>query len=406
MHPSNKTDQALTPEAFEVIRKRTLDLVASLSAEDCCAQSMPDASPIKWHLAHTTWFFETFILEPFKKDFKSFDPTFKALFNSYYNAIGLQFPRSQRGLLTRPSLKDILEYRKAIDHDLMALRDQMLGDSPIQSLITLGLHHEQQHQELMLTDIKHLLSMNPQEPVYDPSWEASHLSPATALKWIFIEEGLKTIGYDGEGFSFDNERPCHRVFVEGFELASRLVNQGEYLAFILDGGYQRPEYWLSEGWQWRQLLRMNQPLYWQEEKGVWSRFSLRGRQPLALSEPILHLSYYEADAYARWKGARLPTEAEWEVAMKSAKTHEFEEMTARAWQWTQSSYMPYPGFTLDPSAVGEYNAKFMVNQYVLRGSSLATPKGHSRPTYRNFFPAHTCWQFTGIRLARAIIPLK
>jgi ergothioneine biosynthesis protein EgtB len=406
MHPSNQTDAAIAPDTFEVIRKRTLDLIASLSVEDCCAQSMPDASPIKWHLAHTTWFFETFILEPFKKDFKPFDPSFKVLFNSYYNTIGLQFSRSQRGLITRPSLADILDYRRAIDQELIRLRDQRQGDNDIESLITLGLHHEQQHQELMLTDIKHLLSINPQQPAYDPSWEESNAPSAAAAKWIAFEGGLETIGADGDGFSFDNERPSHRVFVEAFEMASRLVNQGEYLAFILDGGYERPEYWLSEGWQWRQQSAMNQPLYWREENGTWSRFSLCGRQPLALSAPILHLSYYEADAYARWKEARLPTEAEWEVAIRSAKTPELQEMSAIAWQWTQSSYMPYPGFKVHPSAVGEYNAKFMVNQYVLRGGSLATPKGHSRPTYRNFFPAYTCWQFTGIRLARSLSHFK
>jgi ergothioneine biosynthesis protein EgtB len=396
---------------YESVRQRSLRLAEPLSPEDCCAQSMPDASPIKWHLAHTTWFFETFVLEPHEPGFAPFDPAFRYLFNSYYNGIGARHPRPQRGLLTRPSLDEVRAWRHDVDRRVARLLAAQ-EDGHLAALVTLGLHHEQQHQELMLTDLKHLLSHNPLHPAYldEPLPPAA---PAAPLAWRRFDGGLAGIGHDGDGFCFDNELPRHRVFVQPFELATRLVTNGEYARFIGQGGYRDPALWLSDGWDRVMAGELAHPLYWQPDgQGGWQEFTLHGLAPLDPARPVTHVSMYEADAYARWCGARLPTEAEWELAAAGAAVEHgalhpagaagsgLAQLFGACWQWTSSSYAPYPGFAPAAGAIGEYNGKFMINQYVLRGSSCATPPGHARASYRNFFPAGARWQFTGIRLAR------
>jgi ergothioneine biosynthesis protein EgtB len=381
-------------ERFRAVRDESVARAASLSDEDCMAQSMPDASPVKWHLAHTTWFFETFILERFEPGFQPFHAAFRMLYNSYYNGIGEKFSRPQRGLVTRPSRAEVMEYRRDVDARMGKLLAQPVPQE-VPVLVELGLHHEQQHQELMLTDILHLLSINPLYPAYDPAFPAPELPGK--LAWEVFDGGVVELGQNGEAFCFDNETPRHRQFLEPFALASRLVTNAEFLAFVQDGGYREPAHWLSEGWDFVRNEGVAHPFYWREQNGQWQEFSLHGLKPLAPDAPVLHLSYFEASAYAQWAGARLPTEAEWEHAATTAK---LDQMFGTAWQWTSSAYAPYPGFKPAAGAIGEYNGKFMVNQYVLRGASLATPAGHSRATYRNFFPTSARWQFTGIRLAR------
>jgi ergothioneine biosynthesis protein EgtB len=397
---------------FQAVRQASLRLAAPLSNEDCCAQSMPDASPAKWHLAHTTWFFETFILEAREEGFAPFHPAFRVLFNSYYNGVGAKHPRAQRGLLTRPSLDEVKAYRANVDARMLRLFEARPDDAALAQLVTLGLQHEQQHQELMLTDVKHLLFHNPIAPSYD----GEALAPGSApppLAFLEFDGGLVEIGHDGRGFCFDNELPRHRSYVAPFTLASRLVTNGEYAAFIEAGGYRDPALWLAEGWDKVASGELAAPLYWRRQPdGGWIEFTLHGEHALDLARPVTHVSLYEADAYARWCGARLPTEDEWEFAARLAgieagRLHPgaaagdgLAQMFGACWQWTSSSYAPYPGYTPAAGAIGEYNGKFMVNQYVLRGSSCATPGGHARASYRNFFPAWARWQFTGIRLAR------
>jgi ergothioneine biosynthesis protein EgtB len=422
---------------FAAIRRYSTELAGLLSPEDCAAQSMPDASPVKWHLAHTTWFFEVFVLERFEPDFAPFHQAFRVLFNSYYNGIGEKHARPQRGLITRPSLQEVLAYRRNVDDRIAALLTSGVSspvceqtktlalvtkhagrgqagarpgvEDDIAALVELGLQHEQQHQELIVTDAKHLLSLNPLMPAYGvdlPSAEgaavqhgtegaaAEHpVEVAAADHWVEFAGGITEIGASGEHFCFDNEMPRHRQFLEPYALSSRLVTNAQYAAFIADGGYENPGLWLSEGWDWVRDNHITQPLYWHGDR----EFTLQGLQPRVPSAPALHLSFYEAAAYASHAGARLPTEAEWEHA---AGHPELSQMFGAAWQWTSSSYAPYPGFKAAAGAIGEYNGKFMVNQYVLRGSSPVTPPEHSRTTYRNFFPAAARWQFTGIRLAR------
>jgi ergothioneine biosynthesis protein EgtB len=395
---------------YDAVRQRSLRLAEPLSNEDCCAQSMPDASPVKWHLAHTTWFFETFILEARERNFAPFHPAFRVLFNSYYNGIGAKHPRPQRGLLTRPALPEVLAYRADVDRRMAALLAREC-DAALDALVELGLQHEQQHQELILTDVKHLLAQNPMYPAYCA--QPLPASPAARPpEWLRFDGGMASIGHPGDGFCFDNELPRHRTCVVPFELASTLVTNGEYREFIDDGGYRDPSLWLSEGWDRVCAGELARPLYWVPGDDGWMEFTLHGLQRLDAARPVTHVSLYEADAYARWRGARLPTEAEWEVAAQgaavttgalhpaaSAETG-LAQLFGACWQWTTSSYGPYPGFAPAPGAIGEYNGKFMVNQYVLRGSSCATPPGHARASYRNFFPAGARWQFTGIRLAR------
>ncbi|WP_317205342.1 ergothioneine biosynthesis protein EgtB [Janthinobacterium sp.] len=387
------------------VRKRSLMLAEPLTDEDCGAQSMPDASPVKWHLAHTTWFFETFILERLEADFQPFHPAFRVLFNSYYNGVGAKHPRAQRGLLTRPGMAQVRAYRAAVD----ARMGRLLAGAPdggpdgdpdgaLAALLELGLQHEQQHQELMLTDVKHLLAQNALLPAYSAASLADGAAPG-AQAWLRFDGGLVDVGHAGAGFCFDNELPRHRQFLAPFELSSRLVTNGEYLDFIAAGGYAEPALWLAEGWDWLRAQQLSCPLYWEcDGAGRWHEFTLQGRRPLALAQPATHLSLFEADAYAHWAGARLPTEAEWELAARADAAPA--QMFGHCWQWTSSSYAAYPGFRPAPGALGEYNGKFMLNQYVLRGSSCATPPGHARPSYRNFFPAGARWQFSGIRLAR------
>ena len=391
-------DPELLRRRFGHVRRRSLVLAEPLSDEDCTAQSMPDASPVKWHLAHTTWFFETFILERFEAGFRPFHPAFRVLFNSYYNGIGAKHPRAQRGLLTRPGMAAVRAYRLDVDARMLRLLDSRAGDASLAELVTLGLEHEQQHQELILTDVKHLLAQSPLYPAYAEA-PLAPAAPAPALSWHAFEGGLAGIGYPGDGFCFDNELPRHRQYLAPFELASRLVSNGEYLAFIEAGGYRDASLWLSEGWDQVCAGKLEHPLYWlHENDSRWREFTLHGAHALDPSLPATHVSLYEADAYARWAGARLPTEAEWEFAAPRADGPA--QMYGHCWQWTSSSYAPYPGYAPQPGALGEYNGKFMINQYVLRGSSCATAEGHARASYRNFFPAGARWQFSGIRLAR------
>jgi ergothioneine biosynthesis protein EgtB len=412
---------------FAAIRHATVALVAPLSAEDCQVQSMPDASPVKWHLAHITWFFETFVLEPAESGFKPFDPAFRVLFNSYYQGVGQMHPRAQRGLITRPTLAEVMQYRTAVDERMQRLLESRGGDEGLTSVVLLGLHHEQQHQELLLTDIKHALSFNPTHAAYARRWPMASVRDQP-LRWFGHDGGLIEHGFDAalDGpFCFDNETPRHGVYAAPFELASRPVSNGEYLAFIADGGYQRPELWLSMGWDWvGQAGGRRAPLYWHERGGQWTSHTLQGHVEIDPRTPACHLSYFEADAYARWAGARLPTEVEWEHAARQlrrtvrpnfADRGAFHPLPAEAdpageptqmfgdvWEWTQSSYSAYPGYRPLAGAVGEYNGKFMSNQYVLRGGSCATPAGHVRASYRNFFPTDAQWQFSGLRLARDV----
>ena len=402
-----------TPD-FGAVRARTLALAAPLSAEDCCVQSMPDASPAKWHLGHTAWFFETFVLETCEPHYRPFDDAFRVLFNSYYNAVGARHPRPQRGLLTRPGLARVLDYRADVDRRMQAVLASGQADA-LADVVALGLQHEQQHQELLLTDIKHLLSCNPLAPAYAAT--PLPTAPAAPLTWQGWAAGLVDIGHTGNGFCYDNELPRHRVYLPAYALASRLVTNGEYAAFVAAGGYADPALWLSEGWDWRMAQGRENPLYWRSGTDGWQEFTLGGLCALDAAAPVVHVSLYEADAYARWSGARLPTEAEWEHAAAqlpvqghfadadrlhpaSSAAPGLAQMFGDAWEWTSSSYGAYPGFRTGPGAIGEYNGKFMVNQYVLRGARAATPAGHVRASYRNFFPAAVQWQFSGIRLAR------
>lgn len=381
---------------FNSVRAASVQLAAPLSDEDCTVQSMPEASPVKWHLAHTSWFFETFVLETFEPDFAPFDPAFRVLFNSYYNEVGEKHPRPQRGMLTRPGRDRVMAYRENIDARMRALLAHPVPAACME-LCELGLQHEQQHQELILTDVLHLLAQNPLYPAYD----STRAEPAAADSgWAEFNAGLTQLGHDGDGFCFDNELPRHRVFLEPYALAAGLVTNGAFLRFVEDGGYRNPALWLSEGWDFIRAHDITHPLYWRQLNGAWHGFGLAGLRRLLPGAPVLHISYFEAAAFALWAGARLPTEAEWEHAAREKP--ELPQLFGTAWQWTSSAYAPYPGFRAAAGAVGEYNGKFMVNQYVLRGSSLATPEGHARLSYRNFFPTNARWQFSGLRLAKDI----
>ena len=402
---------------YRAVRATSERLRAPLSAEDCQAQSMPDASPVKWHLAHTTWFFETFVLEPGRAGYQPFAPAYRVLFNSYYQQVGDQHPRPQRGLLTRPSLDEVLDYRAHVDRQLL---DWLTGDGAtaegLASVVEVGLHHEQQHQELLLTDAKHLLGGNPLAPAYATT--APPASVERPFTWRRYDGGVREIGAGATGFAFDNERPRHAALLQPYALASRLTTSGEYLAFIDDGGYRRPELWLSDGWAAVQSRGWQAPLYWDRRDGEWCEFTLSGRRRLDRHAPVCHVSLYEADAFATWAGARLPTEFEWEVAaaerpptgnlLDSGHLHpigaagggEPSQLFGDVWEWTRSAYDPYPGFRPLAGTLGEYNGKFMCNQLVLRGGSCATPADHIRASYRNFFPPDARWQFSGIRLAR------
>jgi ergothioneine biosynthesis protein EgtB len=378
---------------YASVRAESLARTAHLTAEDMAAQSMPDASPVKWHLAHTSWFFETFLLEPYESGFVPFCADFRELFNSYYNGVGAQFSRPHRGFLTRPDLQTVLAYRRNVDARMQVLIQA--GPLP-PALVELGLQHEQQHQELMRTDLLHLFSFNPAYPACLPI--APPAAAAAPEGWVAFPATLTQLGHAGPEFCFDNEAPHHRQFLEAFSIAARLVTKREYAAFVADCGYERPEFWLAEGVDFIRREAIAAPLYWRRVDGDWHEFTLYGLRPLDEDAPVTQISYYEADAYARWAGARLPSEGEWEHAAASGQ---LAQCFGCAWQWTSSAYAPYPGFRAAPDAIGEYNGKFMVNQYVLRGSSLATPAGHERLTYRNFFPTHARWQFSGLRLARS-----
>lgn len=408
-------------DRFRTVRGETEQLRAPLSAEDCLVQSMDDASPTKWHLAHTSWFFETFVLERGIEGYVPFHPRFRVLFNSYYQQIGPQHPRPHRGLLSRPSLEEVFAYRAHVDHHVLELLSCGEAAARVAPVIELGLHHEQQHQELILTDIKHALAQNPLRPPYRSHRARPAAVGRTApLGWQRHPGGVQAIGHDGRGFAFDNEQPRHRIVLEPFALATRVITNGEFLEFIEDGGYRRPELWLADGWTAVQCRGWHAPLYWERHGDTWSQFTLGGLEPLELAEPVCHVSLYEADAYATWAGARLPTEAEWEIAaagmavagnlLDLGRVHpepapggeHVRQLFGDVWEWTRSAYAPYPGYHPPGGAIGEYNGKFMCNQMVLRGGSCATPRTHIRATYRNFFPPDARWQFSGVRLARDV----
>ena len=435
-HSSSERVQRLLAR-FHHVRDFTNSLGAGLEPEDCVVQSMPDVSPTKWHLAHTTWFFETFILKKFCPGYRAEIPEYAYLFNSYYNAAGDMHRRDLRGLISRPTVGEAQRYRASIDahiDDLLSSADEKLLDE-IEPVLVLGIHHEQQHQELLITDIKHVFAQNPLYPVFRDLKKTGGRSSATpgsqisSLHFINFEEAISGIGHDGPGFAYDNEGPQHRALVPPFSLASRPVTNGEYIEFIKDNGYSRPEFWLSLGWMTVNDQRWQAPLYWTKHEGAWWNFTLSGFRPIDESEPVTHVSYFEADAYANWAGARLPTEFEWEraalqspiegnfveselfhpasvaassagVAKEFRKDPALHQMFGDVWEWTRSAYSAYPGYRAVPGALGEYNGKFMCNQYVLRGGSCATSRSHIRRTYRNFFQPEKRWQFTGIRLAR------
>lgn len=406
-------------QRYRAVRQATERFCEPLEVEDFVIQSMPDCSPTKWHLAHTSWFFEAFILAEHAPNYRSPHPQFAYLFNSYYVQAGERHCRPKRGLISRPTVAEVYQYRQHVDQAMTELLESLDDDrlAALAPTVIIGLNHEQQHQELMVTDLKHMLSTNPLQPVYRE--RPPERSAAPPLRWLRFEEGIHEIGHAGGGFFYDNEGPRHRELVPAFELASRPVTCGDYLEFIADGGYERPELWLSEGWNLVETEGWGAPLYWWDEEGRWTTFTLSGRRPVEPSEPVTHVSYFEADAYARWAGAWLPTEAQWEVAatgepitgnfVESARLHPaplnpnetgLTRIFGDVWEWTASSYLPYPGYRAAPGALGEYNGKFMVNQMVLRGGSCATSASHIRATYRNFFHTAARWQFNGIRLAR------
>lgn len=401
---------------YREVRGMTDLLTAPLSPEDQVVQSMPEVSPTKWHRAHTTWFFETFVLKPSLADYQEFHPEFGYLFNSYYNAVGAQFPRPHRGVISRPGVQEVAEYRAYVDSAM----DRLLSGSPgadVLGLVELGLNHEQQHQELLLMDIKHVFALNPLRPAYEPA-VSPEPAQAAAVSWIEHPGGLVAIGHDSDGFAYDNEGPRHETWLHPFALASRPVTNGKWLEFIEDGGYRRSEHWLSDGWATVTEQGWDAPLYWSRRDGGWEVFTLLGQRPVDPAEPVCHVSYYEADAFARWAGARLPTEFEWEAVAAgeargyllpsdlglhprpAASASGMQQLFGGVWEWTASAYLPYPGYRPAGGAVGEYNGKFMVNQHVLRGGCCVTPAGHVRATYRNFFPPASRWMFGGVRLAR------
>jgi ergothioneine biosynthesis protein EgtB len=407
-------------DRLATVRRATERLTAGLTPEDQTIQSMPDVSPAKWHLAHTTWFFETFLLIPYARGYRVYHPAFAHLFNSYYQTVGTPFPRPERGLLSRPGVAEIKAYRESVT----AAMEQLIAEADeetwaaVAPLIELGLHHEQQHQELILMDIKHVFSCNPLHPAYRPRAAAPVSAPDAAPQWIDFTGGLVEIGHDGRGFAFDNEGPRHRVWLDPYRLAARPVTCGEYLEFIEDGGYTRSELWLSDGWDTVRRENWQAPLYWRRGgPGGWSVFTLAGAMPLDPAEPVCHVSHYEADAFARWAGFRLPTESEWELAAAglpvsgnlagrglfhpapAAGTDGLDQMFGDVWEWTMSAYSPYPRYRPPHGAIGEYNGKFMSGQMVLRGGAAVTPADHIRATYRNFFPPAARWAFSGIRLA-------
>ncbi|WP_120993330.1 ergothioneine biosynthesis protein EgtB [Stutzerimonas urumqiensis] len=410
-------------ERYRHVRALSEGLCAPLTIEDHVIQSMPDVSPPKWHLAHMSWFFEAFLLKPFLAGYRPLDEAYDHLFNSYYQTHGTPFERARRGLLSRPGVAEVYAYRRHVDEAMADLLARPPADKAAQiaERVELGLQHEQQHQELLLMDIKHILAQNPLHPVYRSDLHPAPASAHEKLRWLDYEGGVRSIGHEGEGFAFDCERPRHREFIEDFQLASRLVTNGEYLSFMADGGYARPELWLSDGWDLVRRADWHAPLYWQRHEGFWHEMTLGGLRPLALDTPVCHLSFFEADAYARWAGARLPSEAEWEVAaadqprrgnfLEDDHLHPIpasgdgdgpQQLFGDLWEWTASAYRPYPGFRALEGSLGEYNGKFMSGQMVLRGGCCATPETHIRATYRNFFPPAARWQFAGLRLAREV----
>lgn len=418
------TSKHLLADRLLEARALTLDLAAPLSDEDMVVQAMPDASPTKWHLGHVTWFFERFILEKELPGYRVFDPAFNYCFNSYYETQGARQPRQLRGLLTRPPIKQVLAYRRHVDEALRELDHKGgLEEARVANLIEVGINHEQQHQELLLTDILALLAANPLRPAYQEQRAPRHKAQAaTRLGWVELEGGLRQIGHDGKGYAWDNELPRHATYVPPFRLADRLVTNGEWLEFMSDGGYQTPAHWLADGWGTVKREEWQAPLYWEKRDDEWHAMTLNGLQPVDSGAPVAHVSYYEADAYARWAGKRLPTEFEWEVAAAGLPvtgnllssgalqpvaaaeptTGRPRQMFGDVWEWTQSAYQGYPGYRPNPGALGEYNGKFMVSQQVLRGASCVTPAGHSRVTYRNFFYPMQRWQFLGLRLAEDV----
>lgn len=408
---------------FHEVRNFSRRLAENLAPEDCVVQSMPEVSPTKWHLAHTTWFFETFILKKWITGYRDAVPEYAYLFNSYYNAAGVMHRRDLRGLISRPTVEETKKYRASINSDiddLIANADEKLFHE-IEPIVILGIHHEQQHQELLITDIKHVFAQNPLYPVFQKANSDHRRTDIPQTKFVEFDEATIEVGHDGDGFCYDNELPRHRALVLPFALANRLVTNGEYLEFMRDNGYSRPEFWLSLGWQTVNEQNWHAPLYWLERDGEWWNFTLSGLREVDPSEPVTHLSYFEADAYAKWAGGRLATEFEWEHAAakldidgnfveterfhpaplsESPRDGQLAKMYGDVWEWTRSAYSPYPGYRAEPGALGEYNGKFMCNQYVLRGGSCATSQTHIRKTYRNFFQPDKRWQFTGIRLAR------
>ncbi len=408
-------------DRYREVRDHTETLALALRAEDQVVQSMPETSPTKWHRAHVTWFFETFLLKPFHSSYVELNPMYAFLFNSYYEAAGPRHNRTQRGMITRPTVEQVGDYRRHVDQAMLELLSQPLTIEAI-DLVVLGFHHEQQHQELLLMDIKHLFSLNPMAPAYyvDSPASSDHQQP-TDVSWHRFEGGIHSIGHESADFSFDNELPQHEALLQPFELADRLVTCGDWIEFIQAGGYESPAHWLSDGWHTVNKNTWIAPEYWSDIDGQWMLFTLAGLRPVDPAEPVSHVSYYEADAFASWAGGRLPTEAEWEHASATvaipddAGTRAFVHPTAAGpadgslrqmfnelWQWTSSSYSPYPGFQTAPGVVGEYNGKFMVNTWVLRGGCVATPPGHIRASYRNFFVPATRWHFSGVRLARNV----
>jgi ergothioneine biosynthesis protein EgtB len=416
------TERSVMIRKYRQVRNFSSELCRPLLTEDYVIQSMPDVSPTKWHLAHTSWFFEAFVLSKAFPDYVSLHPQYNFLFNSYYVLVGERWTRSRRGMLSRPTVDEVYKYRDYVDEKMLEFLEHSGEDiyQKFAPIVEIGIHHEQQHQELILTDIKHVFSINPLNPVYLER-EQKLIPDIPDLSWVPFDGGIFEIGFEGKGFSYDNEGPRHKEYIEPFKLSSRLITNKEYLEFIEDKGYQRAELWLSDGYAAAENEKWNTPLYWKKENGEWHVFTLNGKQIINPNEPVCHVSFYEADAYARWAGSRLPSEAEWEIAADNITVNgnfvenknfhpvppgtpdgKLQQMYGDVWEWTRSSYSPYPGYKTLPGALGEYNGKFMSSQMVLRGGSCATSASHIRKTYRNFFPPNARWQFMGIRLAKDV----